>query len=83
VFSIDGEFIRHIGVGVLDNPDDIAASAFDELVVADTSNGRIRVFSSTGDLLASVGDGCFTAVAVHGSTVFAADESIHAVAVLQ
>jgi hypothetical protein len=30
------------------------------------------VFSATGDLLASVGDGTFGSVAVHGSTVFAA-----------
>jgi hypothetical protein len=55
VFSIDGEFIRHVGVGVLNYPMGVAASAFDELVVADRRNRRLRVFSSTGDLLASVG----------------------------
>ena len=70
VFSIDGEFIRHVGVGVLNYPMGVAASAFDELVVADRRNRRLRVFSSTGDLLATVGDLCFTWVAVHGSTVF-------------
>jgi hypothetical protein len=73
VFSIDGEFIRHVGVGILKNPQGVACSAFDELVVADTRNRRLRVFSATGDLLASVGEGRFTGVVVHGSTVFAAD----------
>jgi DNA-binding beta-propeller fold protein YncE len=78
VFSIDGEFIRHVGVGILWNPEGVAASAFDELVVADTRNRRLRVFSSTGDLLASVGAGRgFTGVAVHGSTVFAVDPQAH------
>jgi hypothetical protein len=56
VFSVDGEFIRHVGVGVLSHPMGVAVSAFDELVVADSSNGCLRVFSSTGDLLATVGD---------------------------
>jgi hypothetical protein len=32
------------------------------------------VFSGSGDLLASVGDGCFTGVVVHGGSVFAVDE---------
>jgi DNA-binding beta-propeller fold protein YncE len=71
VFSVEGEFIRHVGVGVLHSPLDVAASAFDELVVADSDSRCLRVFSSTGDLLASVGAGHFTGVAVHGSTVFA------------
>jgi tripartite motif-containing protein 2/3/tripartite motif-containing protein 56 len=71
VFSVDGEFIRHVGVGVLCGPSGVAASAFDELVVADTGNWRLRLFSSTGDLLVTVGDGGFTCVAVHGSTVLA------------
>jgi DNA-binding beta-propeller fold protein YncE len=73
VFSIDGEFIRHVGVGILKNPQGVACSAFDELVVADTRNRRLRVFSATGDLLASVGAGRFSGVVVHGGTVFAAD----------
>ncbi len=71
VFSVDGEFIRHVGVGVFIHPAGVAASAFDELVVADAGNRCLRVFSSTGDLLASVGDLDFTCVAVHSSTVFA------------
>jgi hypothetical protein len=71
VFSVEGEFIRHVGVGVLGGPMGVVASAFDELVVADTGNWCLRVFSSAGDLLATVGDGSFITVAVHGNTVFA------------
>jgi tripartite motif-containing protein 2/3/tripartite motif-containing protein 56 len=71
VFSIDGEFIRHIGVGVLKRPVGVACSAFDELVVADGGNRRVVVFSDVGDLLMSFGDGDFRAVAVRGGTVFA------------
>jgi hypothetical protein len=82
VFSVDGEFIRHVGVGVLSHPEGVAASAFDELVVADYGNRRLCVFSSTGDLLATVGDGGFTGVAVHGSTVFAVDAEAHTVSEL-
>jgi tripartite motif-containing protein 71 len=91
VFSIDGEFIRHIGVGVLSCPQGpvgvagVAASAFDELVVTDTDNRCLRVFSSAGDLLATVGErrGRFTAVAVHGGTVVAVDQSGFAVTVFE
>jgi DNA-binding beta-propeller fold protein YncE len=74
VFSIDGEFVRHVGVGVLKRPQGVACSAFDdELVVADTDNRRVVVFSDVGELLMMFGDGGFTGVAVHGSTVFAQD----------
>jgi DNA-binding beta-propeller fold protein YncE len=72
VFSIDGEFIRHIGAGIFSCPQGIAASAFDELVVADYS--KIRVFSATGDLLAIVAEGRFSGLAVHGSALFAASD---------
>jgi DNA-binding beta-propeller fold protein YncE len=83
VFSIYGEFIRHVGVAVLRGPDDVAASAFDELVVADPDNKCLRVFSATGDLLATVGEGRFTCVAVHGCTVFAANDSAPTVTVFE
>jgi DNA-binding beta-propeller fold protein YncE len=82
VFGVDGEFIRHVGVGVLSHVMGskcivaVAASAFDELVVADTGNSCLRVFSATGDLLATVGDGRFSSVAVHGGTVFAVHEIV-------
>jgi DNA-binding beta-propeller fold protein YncE len=71
VFSIDGQFIRHVGVGVLKRPQGVACSAFDELVVADPGNRRVIVFSDVGELLMSFGDANFAGVAVHGSTVFA------------
>ncbi len=84
VFSIDGTFIRHVGVGVLSHPEGVAASAFDELVVADCGNDCLRVFSSTGDLVATVGAGRgFTGVAVHGGGVFAASVGSSALSVLQ
>jgi DNA-binding beta-propeller fold protein YncE len=71
VFSIDGEFIRHVGVGVLKRPRGIACSAFDELVVNDTGRGCVVVFSASGELLTTMGSGDFRSVAMHGSTVFA------------
>jgi DNA-binding beta-propeller fold protein YncE len=81
VFSVEGEFIRHVGVGVLSYPHGVAVSAFDELVVADTGNRRLCVFSSAGDVLATVGDGDFTGVALHGSSVFAVDPDSSTVSV--
>jgi DNA-binding beta-propeller fold protein YncE len=72
VFSVDGEFIRHVGVGKLSNPAAVACSAFDELVVADT-NTRISVFSASGELLKTMGCGGFGGVAIHGGTIFAQD----------
>jgi tripartite motif-containing protein 71 len=82
VFSVDGDFIRHVGVGLLKGPKGVAASAFDELVVADTGNECLRVFNDTGDLLATMGEGYFTGVALRGSTVFATDAHAHTVSVL-
>jgi DNA-binding beta-propeller fold protein YncE len=63
VFSVDGEFIRHVGVGVLKYPHSVAASPYDELVVADTGNDRAVVFSSEGDVAVTMGRGDFTGVA--------------------
>jgi DNA-binding beta-propeller fold protein YncE len=73
VFSVDGQFIRQVGVGILDGPIGVACSAYDELVVADSRRGRIFVFSDAGELLMTFGDGGFRGVVVHGSTVFAHD----------
>jgi DNA-binding beta-propeller fold protein YncE len=77
VFDVNGTWIRHVGVGVLKAPTDVACSAFDELVVADTGNSKLRLFSaSTGALLPKSFDtgGKFTGVAIHGNCVFAQDE---------
>jgi hypothetical protein len=73
VFSVDGEFVRHIGVGELRDPMGVACSALGDVVVADRGNKRVVVFSASGDLLKTMGDGDFTGVAVHGGTVFAQD----------
>jgi hypothetical protein len=68
---------------VLFRPTGVAASAFDELVVADTGNRCLRVFSDAGDLLACVGDGRFKSVAIHGGSVFAVDTNAATVSVFQ
>ncbi len=73
VFSVDGEFVRHVGVGQLTFPHGVACSAFGEIVVADTDNRRVVVFSASGDVVAAIGSGTFTGVAVHGGTIFAQD----------
>jgi hypothetical protein len=72
VFSVEGVFIRH--VGVLKNPHGVACSAFDELVVADCYNKRVIVFT-VGDWLKTMGCGDFTGVAIHGGTIFAQDST--------
>ncbi len=71
VFSVEGEFIRHVGVGVLSRPHGVAASAFDELVVADKGNSRVAVFSDAGILVTTMAVGAASSVAIHGGAVFA------------
>jgi DNA-binding beta-propeller fold protein YncE len=75
VFSVEGEFVRHVGVGVLKYPYGVACSAFDELVVADNGNKRVAVFSGSGELLTTMGRSPFTGVALHGCTIFAQDHN--------
>jgi DNA-binding beta-propeller fold protein YncE len=71
VFSVEGEFVRHVGVGELHYPSGVACSAFDELVVADRFNKRVVVFSASGEMVMTIGRGDFSGVAVCGSTIFA------------
>jgi DNA-binding beta-propeller fold protein YncE len=73
VFRLDGYFIRHIGVGVLQRPRGIASSGWDELVVADTKNRRVVVFHASGKVATKMGDGDFRGVAVRGGAIFAQD----------
>jgi hypothetical protein len=73
VFSVEGEFVRHVGVGELFDPAGVACSAFDELVVADSGNDRVAVFSASGEMLTTMADGVFVGVAMHGGTIFAQD----------
>jgi DNA-binding beta-propeller fold protein YncE len=74
IFSVDGgDFVRHIGVGVLSQPQGVACSAFDELVVADWGSRRVVVFGAGGDVVMTMGRGDFTGIAIHGDTIFASD----------
>jgi DNA-binding beta-propeller fold protein YncE len=74
VFSVEGEFVRHVGVGKLCDPQGVVCSAFDEIVVADTNSGRVVVFSASGEVLHTMGDGNFTGVAIHGGTIIFAQD---------
>ncbi len=71
VFSVEGEFVRHVGVGTLYHPFGVACSAFGELVVVDTGNSRVVVFSGSGELLSTMGNGDFTGAAMRGGRIFA------------
>ncbi len=71
VFSVEGKFVRHVGVGELRGPQGVACSAFDDLVVADTNHSRVVVFSASGKMLHTMGCGVFTGVAMHGGAIFA------------
>jgi hypothetical protein len=75
VYSVAGEFIRHVGVGKLCGPAGVACSAFDELVVADNCNGCVVLFSASGETLKTMGGGDFTGAAIHANpgTIFAQD----------
>ncbi len=76
VLSVDdGEFVRHVGVGVLSCPTGVACSAFDELVVADPGASRFVVFSAAGDVVMAVDEGIFFSVAVRGGAIFAQDST--------
>jgi DNA-binding beta-propeller fold protein YncE len=72
VFSVEGEFVRHVGAGALRYPYSVACSAFGELVVADGSDWRISVFRGSGEVLHTIEDGHrFSGVAMRGDTIFA------------
>jgi DNA-binding beta-propeller fold protein YncE len=75
IFSVDGEFIRHVGVGVLNGPRGVACSAFDELVVADSDNHRVALFGGSGEMAMAVGSGSFCGVTVHGGVVMTQDSA--------
>jgi DNA-binding beta-propeller fold protein YncE len=70
VFSMEGAFVRHVGVDVC-CPIGVACSAFDELVATDGPKNRVAVFSASGELVKSMGHDCFTGVAMVGGTVIA------------
>jgi hypothetical protein len=77
---VDGEFVHHVGVGVLRSPWGVAVSSFDELVVADRrGHCCLHLFSAAGCLLRSFGRGDVTGVAIRGGVVLA---QAHAVSCL-
>ncbi len=74
VFSVDtGDFIRHVGAGVVQYPKGVACSAHDELVVADATNKRVVVFDSSGEMVRAMAcrDVVGVAMPVSGDAVFA------------
>ena len=72
VFSLEGEFVRTVGVGKLGHLSGVACSdSGDEIVVADTYNNRVVVFSASGQMLHRMGGDKFTSVAIHGDAIFA------------
>jgi hypothetical protein len=76
VFTIDGAFVRHVGVGVVKEPVGVACSACDELVITDTGNKRVLVLNDVGEVWLTFGSCEFSSVAVHGDAVFAQERSL-------
>jgi hypothetical protein len=54
-------------------PQSVTCSAFDELVVGDTGNRRVCVFSGVGEVLMRFGDHLFRGVTIHDGALFASD----------
>jgi DNA-binding beta-propeller fold protein YncE len=75
VFSLTGEFIRHVGVGDLRFPLGVACSATkNEIIVADCNDRSVVMFRATGEFLQTMGHAghrSFSGVAIHGDTIFA------------
>lgn len=82
LFTVQGEFVRCIGVGVLNCPVDVEFTSSGDILVSDYGNRRICVFSPEGDLLRAFGSvgseaGQFTgpaALAMHGDELYVLDE---------
>jgi DNA-binding beta-propeller fold protein YncE len=53
LFTVDGVFMKHIGADIVDywSNNDVSFGAGDEIIVADSGNNRICVFSPDGDTL--------------------------------
>jgi DNA-binding beta-propeller fold protein YncE len=75
VFSVDGDFVRHVGVGVLRQPQGVAALAGDRIVVADGGHRCVRVFGAAGELLSTFGRGNFSGVTTVADAVVAQDSA--------
>ena len=85
LFTVDGVFVKHIGAGILSvSFNDVSFDAGDEIIVADSGNNRICVFSPDGDTLiktwGSQGTAAGTfeyprALAVSGSYLYVLDKT--------
>ena len=83
LFTLEGAFVKHIGAGIVATGEkDVDFAANGEIIVADYRNHRICVFSADGSTLVhswgihGTDDGQFnypTALAVHGSRLYALD----------
>ncbi len=75
VFSVEGEFVRHVGAGALrlGDPTGVACSAYDELVVVARSSQCVFLFGPSGDVLGTLGRGAFVGVTMRDGAVFAQD----------
>lgn len=51
LFTVTGEFVRCVGVGILRSPQDVGFTSSGDLLVADCNNHRICVFSPDGSTL--------------------------------
>jgi DNA-binding beta-propeller fold protein YncE len=83
VFDVGGEFIRHVGVRVVDKPKGVACSVDGELVVADAGNRRVVVFRDDGSVVKTCGSGVYAGVAVVGGSLFAQDLDAEACVVFE
>jgi DNA-binding beta-propeller fold protein YncE len=75
VFQLDGVFVRHVGVGVLNRPYGVTATSVDELVVCDRDSSRVLLFSAIGELLYTFGSGMVTGACAWGGLVFVQQDS--------
>jgi len=92
MFTVDGVFVKHVGVGVLGGSwCDVDFTADGRIIVADYQNHRVCIFAADGVMTSSWGskgtsDGqfeCPTALAVSGDKVFVLDADSARVQVFQ